>query len=51
MNRLIKNFIKYFVSIVNILFLLWIGISWVDVVLHNLGSCEYLSWNFFSLFF
>lgn len=30
-------------------FLLWVGISWIDVIADNSTTAIHASWNFFSL--
>ena len=32
-----------------IAFLLWVGISWIDVIADNSTTAIHASWNFFSL--
>lgn len=32
-------------------FLLWVAASYIDIVTHNLTSCTYAAWNFFTLVF
>lgn len=37
------------VATAGIIFLLWIGISWIDVIADNSTTAIHASWNFFSL--
>lgn len=48
----IKNIISYIITIICILALLWVGISYIEVVSKNLSeNPQYWSFNFFELFF
>lgn len=52
MKKLILNTTKNLILILTVLFLLWILISWFDIVAHNdpwRGSHEYMPGNVFVL--
>ena len=34
--------------VISALVLLWIAVSYIDVVAHNLTTCHYQWWNFFE---
>lgn len=52
MNKKIVKAIVDSLCIGSLMFLLWIGMSWMDVILHNLDSePTYQFWNFFVIFF
>lgn len=46
-----KKAIEYIFCTASALLLAWVFVSWVDIVLHNLSTCQYLAWNFFVVFF
>lgn len=48
MGILTKIFETLF-TIAGILFLLWIGISWIDVIADNSTTAIHAGWNFFVL--
>ena len=52
MMDMIIRFFEIVVMVISICFLLWIAISWVDVLIHNLseGGWVYPHWNFFAYF-
>lgn len=39
------------VIVLEVLFLLWVLVSFIDINAHNLTTCEYMPWNFFIVFF
>ena len=44
--------IERVINVVCIAWLIWLLLSWIDVVLHNVMlNPVYHSWNFFALFF
>jgi hypothetical protein len=50
----ICNFFKNAVFVLSLIFLMWVFMSWVNVIMHNTqpGGYEFLwSWNFFKVFF
>jgi len=50
--RLAKKLISFMFFGGCLLFDIWVFISWIDVILHNLSPDPvYQSWNFFTLFF
>lgn len=52
MKKLILNATKNLILILTVLFLLWILVSWIDIVAHNdpwRGSHEYMPGNAFSV--
>ena len=36
-------------SAISIAFLLWVGISWIDIVVDNTTTAQHASWNIFRL--
>ena len=51
-KKLILNATKNLILILTVLFLLWILVSWIDIVAHNdpwRGSHEYMPGNAFSV--
>lgn len=43
--------IKTIITIISILFLLWVGISWIDIIADNTQSNPYhYPWNFFVVY-
>lgn len=52
MKKLILNTAKNLILMLTVMFLLWILISWIDIVAHNdpvTGSHEYIQRNVFVL--
>ena len=52
MKKLILNTTKNLILILTVLFLLWVLVSWIDIVAHNdpvTGSHEYIQGNAFVL--
>ena len=48
--KTIGNIIKYTIAVASIAFLLWVTISWVDVVSDNLSpNPQHADWNIFSM--
>lgn len=48
----IKNIISYIFTIICVIVLLWIGVSFIEVIFKNLSeNPQYWSFNFFQLFF
>lgn len=47
----IKNFISELLATLGFLWLLWILLSWTDIIFHNTNSYLFHSWNFFTIFF
>ncbi len=45
----IGNVIMTIMTIAGALLLLWLGASWIDVVLNNSTTAEHASWNLFVL--
>ena len=41
--------IENVINILVLLLLLYIGISYLDIISHNLNTCEYFRFNFFVL--
>lgn len=51
MNKKVVKVIEYILCGISISFLLWLLLSWIDVVLHNLNSEPvYQWWNLFMIF-
>ena len=44
-----KKFAGTIFSAISIAFLLWVGISWVDIVVDNTTTANHASWNLFRL--
>lgn len=47
----IKNFISELLATLTFLWLLWILLSWTDIIFHNTSGYLFHSWNFFTIFF
>lgn len=47
----IKSIVSELLATISFLGLLWIMLSWTDIIFHNLGDGVFQSWNFFTLFF
>lgn len=45
----IGNMVMTMMAIAGALLLLWLGISWIDVVMDNSTTAIHASWNFFAL--
>lgn len=39
------------VSVISVLFVAWILVSWVDVIAHNVSDYSYSAWNLFTILF
>ena len=51
MNKKVVKVIEYILCGISISFLLWLLLSWIDVVLHNLNpEPVYQWWNLFMIF-
>lgn len=51
-KRIAKSFLKWFVFAISMLWLLWIFLSWIEVVTHNcIPGYEYCVLNFFKVMF
>ncbi len=52
MKKLILNTAKNLILMLTVMFLLWVLVSWIDIVAHNdpvTGSHEYIQGNVFVL--
>lgn len=47
----VKSVISELLATITFLGLLWIMLSWTDIIFHNIGDGLYHSWNFFTIFF
>ena len=46
------NILSWIITIICIVLLLWLGISYIEVISKNLSeNPQYWGWNFFQLFF
>jgi hypothetical protein len=45
----IKHFLANLVVLVNMAFVVWVGASFIDVIVDNSTTAEHASWNAFSL--
>lgn len=52
MNMIIR-FCEITVMIISIIFLLWVGISFIEIITHNIEFEDYTlsNWNLFSIWF
>lgn len=46
----IRKFFTIIITIISVLFLLWLAISWIEVILKNVDGIKIYSWNFFKIF-
>ena len=46
---MISKVFDVLITTAGIAFLLWVGISWIDVIADNSTTAIHASWNFFSL--
>ncbi|MBR4982029.1 MAG: hypothetical protein IKY94_05680 [Lachnospiraceae bacterium] len=44
-----KKLVGTIFSAISIAFLLWVGISWLDIVVDNTTTAQHASWNIFRL--
>lgn len=44
-----KKALSTFITIAMIIFIAWIGISWIEVCCKNMTTCDYADWNFFEV--
>ena len=44
-----KKALSTFITIAMIMFIAWIGISWIEVCCKNLTTCDYADLNFFEI--
>ena len=51
MKELLKEATVKAVSLISVLFVAWILVSWADVVAHNVSDYSYASWNLFQILF
>jgi hypothetical protein len=51
LDRIIRILEILFMTVI-ILFVLWVGISYIDVLIHNtdINGYSYPKWNFFTMF-
>lgn len=38
-------------SLLSLLMMLWVVASYIDVVMHNMTTCNYAWWNLIAMFF
>ena len=53
MMDIVIRFCEIAVIVISILFLLWVGVSFIEIISHNIEMEDYVlsNWNFFSIWF
>lgn len=53
MMDIVIRFCEIAVIVISIMFLLWVGVSFMEIITHNIEMEDYVlsNWNFFSIWF
>ena len=46
----IRKIFTIIITVISVLFLLWLTISWIEIILKNIDGIKICSWNFFKVF-